>query len=243
MIVRKKQFYGGLGLLAAFVVVMATVFAPVFNGRNGLEYLDNLYNSISKGSAYYIPAVKEDTEKFIQTRSEFSCKMDDENQAGQTALLFMKNGAEVHVSGSVVKVSGDLGMILEGCLADSGSMYFNDGQSVAAKYGYNERQVLYNWYQALKSAGKDLQKQKKFKEAQGLALVIKKAIEPSYNFYGIESQNISARMGVVVFSLLFYVVYTLWYGFGIMYFFEGIGLQLEEEEKKEVDFEPGPLKA
>jgi hypothetical protein len=27
--------------------------------------------------------------------------------------------------------------------------------------------------------------------------------------------------------LIFYVVYTLWYGFAIMYMFEGWGLQLE----------------
>jgi len=31
----------------------------------------------------------------------------------------------------------------------------------------------------------------------------------------------------VIFSLVFYVVYTLWYGFGIMYMFEGWGLRLE----------------
>jgi hypothetical protein len=225
--VRKKQFYGGLALLTAFAVVLAIVFAPVFHGRNGLEYLDNLYNSISKGSAYYIPLVKEDAGSFMETRAEFTCKMDDDKQAEQTALLFMKNGAMVDVSDSLVKVSGKLGKILEGSLTDSDRMYFNDGQAVAAKYGYNERQVLYNWYRAFKSAEKDLQKQKKFKEAQILALVIKKAIEPSYNFYGIEPQNISDRMGIVIFSLFFYVVYTLWYGFGIMYIFEGIGLQLE----------------
>jgi hypothetical protein len=32
---------------------------------------------------------------------------------------------------------------------------------------------------------------------------------------------------VVIFSLIFYVVYTLWYGFAIMFLFEGWGLQLE----------------
>jgi hypothetical protein len=58
MIANKKEFYGGLGLLIGFVVVLAVIFSPIFKGHNGLEYLDNLYNSISKGSAYYIPKVK-----------------------------------------------------------------------------------------------------------------------------------------------------------------------------------------
>jgi hypothetical protein len=35
------------------------------------------------------------------------------------------------------------------------------------------------------------------------------------------------RLGVVVFSLVFYVIYTLWYGFAIMFIFEGWGMQLE----------------
>ncbi|MBW2647120.1 MAG: hypothetical protein JRE23_13285, partial [Deltaproteobacteria bacterium] len=60
MIANKKEFYGGFAMLVSFFVVLVIIFSPVFKGHNGLEYLDALYNSISKGSAYYIPAVKED---------------------------------------------------------------------------------------------------------------------------------------------------------------------------------------
>ena len=69
--------------------------------------------------------------------------------------------------------------------------------------------------------------QKKFKEAKIIDLVKTKAVETSYNYYGIEGQKITDRIGVVTFSLIFYVIYTLWYGFGIMYLFEGVGMQLE----------------
>ncbi len=64
MIADKKEFYGGLGLLIGFVVVLVVIFSPVFKGQNGLEYLDDLYNSISKGSAYYIPKVKKEIDTF-----------------------------------------------------------------------------------------------------------------------------------------------------------------------------------
>jgi len=103
----------------------------------------------------------------------------------------------------------------------------NDGEKVKEKYGYDERQVLYNWYTALKAMDKDLKVQKKFKEAKIVALVIKKAVECSYNYYKIEPQKISDRYGIVIFSLIFYVLYTLWYGFAIMFMFEGWGMQLE----------------
>ena len=74
---------------------------------------------------------------------------------------------------------------------------------------------------------KGLKKQKKFKEAKAVALVVKKAVEPSYNYYRIEPQRISDRWGVVLFALIFYVLYTLWYGFAIMFMFEGWGMALE----------------
>jgi len=154
-------------------------------------------------------------------------KMADENQAKQTASLFAKSGATTEVSGAQLTVSGDLGNILANCLEDSDSMYHNDGATVTKKYGYNERQVLYNWHKSLKAADKDLKKQKLFKEAEVIALTLKKVVETSYNYYTIEPQKITDKMGIVIFSLVFYVGYTLWYGFSILFMFEGWGLRLE----------------
>jgi hypothetical protein len=227
MIARKKEFSLGLGLLVAFFVVLFIFFSPVFNGHNGLDYLDNLYNSISKGSAYYIPKLKDDAKAFNGSAVELSFAMASPAQAQQTAQLFMKAGAMVNVSEAKLKVSGDLGKILDNCLADSDALYKNDGKGLAAKYGYNERQALYNWWQAFKGVEKDLNNQKKFKEAKAVANISKKAVETCYNYYTIEPQSIMDRLGVVVFSLVFYVIYTLWYGFAILFMFEGWGMKLE----------------
>ena len=227
MIARKKEFSLGLGLLVAFFVVLFLFFSPVFNGHNGLDYLDSLYNSISKGSAYYIPKLKDDAKAFNGSAVELSFAMANPAQAQQTAQLFMKAGALVNVSEAKLKVSGDLGKILENCLADSDALYKNDGKGLAAKYGYNERQALYNWWQAFKGVEKDLNNQKKFKEAKAVANISKKAVETCYNYYTIEPQSIMDRLGVVIFSLVFYVIYTLWYGFAILFMFEGWGMKLE----------------
>ncbi|MBT9438388.1 MAG: hypothetical protein GAS50_04255 [Desulfobacterales bacterium] len=227
MIAHKKEFYGGFGLLVGFFVILFIIFSPVFNGQNGMEYLDSLYNSISKGSADYIPKVKKETDTFKGNTVNMALKMADENQAQQTAALFTEAGATADVSGAQLNVSGDLGNILANCLEDSKNMYNNDGTTVSNKYGYNERQVLYNWHTALKAADKDLKKQKLFKEAKTVALVIKKVVETSYNYYKIEPQKIGDKVGIVIFSLVFYVAYTLWYGFAILFMFEGWGLRLE----------------
>jgi hypothetical protein len=227
MIANKKEFYGGFGLLVVFFVILFIIFSPVFNGQNGMEYLDDLYNSISKGSANYIPKVKKETDTFKGNTVNMALKMADENQAQQTAALFTEAGATADVSGAQLNVSGDLGNILANCLEDSKNMYNNDGATVSNKYGYNEKQVLYNWHTALNAADKDLKKQKLFKEAKVIAMVIKKVVETSYNYYTIEPQKITDRMGIVIFSLVFYVAYTLWYGFAILFMFEGWGLRLE----------------
>jgi len=227
MIEKKKEFFGGLALLIGFAVILIVIFSPVFEGQNGLKYLDNLYNSISKGSAYYIPKVKKEINTFAGTSVNVTIAMSDDGQAQQTAALLMKGDALVNVSGTQLKIEGDLAKILSNCLADADSMYFNDGQTVAAKYGYNERQVLYNWWQALKALNKNLTKQKQFKAASAVDTVATKAVETSYNYYRIEPQKISDRFFIVFFSLVFYVIYTLWYGFAIMFMFEGWGLKLE----------------
>lgn len=227
MIAKKKEFFGGMAMLAGFIVVLIIVFSPVFNGQNGLEYLDALYNSISKGSAYYIPKVKEATDEFAGNAISVTLTFADEERAGQTVPLFMQAGAMVNASGKELKVSGDLGKILENSLADADAMYYNKGEALSAKYGYDAKRVLLNWWVALHHMEKGLKDQKKFKEAKVVATVNQKAVECSYNYYKTDPQKIGDKIGIVIFSLVFYVVYTLWYGFAIMFMFEGWGMQLE----------------
>ncbi len=232
MLAKKKEFYCGVGLMAAFLVILAVMFMPVFGGQkglnqNGLDYMDGLYNSISKGSAYYIPDLKKKAAKLSGNVITASVVMTDEKQAKETASLFMKAGAMVNVTGAEIKVSGDLGSILTNCLEDADQMFHNKGEGVKAKYAMDERLSLYNWWMALKALTKDLNKQKKFAETKFIGDINKRAVECAYNYYGVEPQNIMDKWGIVVFSLVFYVIYTMWYGFSILFMFEGWGLKLE----------------
>jgi len=153
--------------------------------------------------------------------------MKDNEQAEKTASLLKKAGVSVTISGFELKVTGDFGKILIHCLGDADLMYYNDGRALASKYNYNEREVMYNWWVALKAMDRDLKKQKKFQESKTIGEVSKKGVELSYNYYKVEPQKLVDRLGVVIFSLVFYVVYTLWYGFSIMFMFEGWGMKLE----------------
>lgn len=223
---KPKKLYLGFGLMIGFAIVLIFFFLPLYNGKNGLNYLDNLYNSMSKGSAYYIPEVKKDANKFMGNEVSVTLKMSDIKQAEQTASLFKAAGAETALSESTLKVEGDLGKILGNAVEDADAMYKNEGKKVSSRYGYEERQVLYNWWKAFQGMDKDLGKQKKFKEGKIVVLVQQKALEPSYNYYQIEPESVGDRWGTVIFSLLFYVVYTMWYGFAFLFIFEGWGLRI-----------------
>ena len=45
-----------------FAVVLVVMFMPLFGGQNALNYMDALYNSISKGSAYYVADLRVEAE-------------------------------------------------------------------------------------------------------------------------------------------------------------------------------------
>jgi hypothetical protein len=231
MIANKKEFNGGLVLMIGFWIVFAALLSPLYPGQgkkvNMLDYMDNMYNSISKKSAYYIPATQKKAEAYMGTTIELTIKADATLPADRLTMLMQLAGMTVEAGDAEVRVSGDLGGMLSAILADADAMYANNGQAVSAKYGANEKQVLYDWYNALKSMEKSLTKQEKFQESKILYQVRTKSVEPSYNYYGIEAQSIKEKAVLVICSLVGYVIYTMWFGFAILFMFEGWGLKLE----------------
>jgi hypothetical protein len=227
MIANKKEFGLGLGLFIAFWALFVVLLSPIFEGKNLLDYMDNLYNTISKKSSYFIPDVKKKAAAFKGQQIEFVVKAKDADQAARTAKLFQASQATAIVEDKNVKVSGDLGMILDNVLADADAMFNNNGQALSSKYGYDGKQVMYDWWNAMKAAEASMTKQEKFKESTTFNKVMTKAIEPAYNYYGIPATNIMDKIGMVVVSLVGYVIYTMWYGFSILFMFEGWGLKLE----------------
>jgi len=225
---KKKELGIGIFLLMTFAVVMVMIFMPmpILDGGNTLNYLDNLYNSISKGSAYYIPKVEHLVEEHGSEVVTLNLKLDDSRTAQATEPLFARAGTTTAVEGATLMVNGDLETIFEICLEDAESAYNNRGEDLVARYGTDARTTLYDWWQALGAMEKDLNRQKLFAAAQLTHTVQAKTVECAYNYYGIEAQAIKDRWGMVLFSLVFYVIYTIWYGYGIMFVFEGLGFEL-----------------
>lgn len=222
----------GLLLLASFFAILVAIFMPLFPGTqgqkiNGLDYLDNFFNQLSKDSAYYIPDQLKKAEKYNGQPFTTSLKMKSADEAAVTAKLFAANNIAATAEGDKVKVNGDFGSMIAIMLKDADLMYKNDGKALVAKYGVDERQTIYSWYQSLAAMEKDMTKAGQFEQAKFVKNCMSKAVEPAYNYYQVEAKPVKEEMVLLIAALAFYVIYTMWYGYGLLFMFEGLGIKLD----------------
>ncbi len=252
---QKKHMAYGIALGISFIVVLVLIFSPIFpktaegEPQNGLQWADEMFNSLAKGSSYFIPKVEKSNEKFMGKMFTVSIKLgkpedkpgDGEKRAERASKLFTVNeGAKVEVNGAELKIEGDLGKVLTAALRDSETMYRNEGEKIKALYGTvmkteDEKQMFRQWWNVLDKINKQFMIEKKAAEAKIVSDVMKKAVETAYNFYKVDAVKVKEKAGLMIFLLVFYVVYTMWWGFAIFFTFEGIGLSMTKAKvKKEV---------
>jgi hypothetical protein len=236
MLIRnKKTFTMGLLLGISFLVVLFLIVAPIYDGKNGLNFSDDLFNKLAKGSSYFIPKTQKNVEQFVGKTFSVTVKMDKAEQAQPAAKILLAAGAQVGTKGDEVTLSGDLGQLTGRIVKDSDAMYHNRGSEIAAAYGMNEREVMRLWWSILSKADKQFKKEKKIEEAKLVSEVNKKTVEPAYNFYEIDAQKVIDKAALMTSLLVFYVIYTMWWGYAIFYMFDGIGLSMKKAKvKKEV---------
>jgi len=252
---QKRHMAYGVLLAISFIVVLVLIFSPIFpktaegEPQNGLQWADEMFNSLAKGSSYFIPKVTKSNEKFMGNMFAVTLKMgkaedkpgDGEKRAERSAQLFIVNeGARVEVNGAELKIEGDLGKVLAAALRDSETMYRNEGEKIKVLYGTvmkteDEKQMFRQWWNVLDKMNKQFVIEKKAAEAKIVSTVMKKSVEAAYNFYKVDAVKVKEKAGLMVFLLVFYVVYTMWWGFAIFFIFEGIGLSMKKAKvKKEV---------
>jgi hypothetical protein len=227
MSMQKRLKRRGIILLAGFFALLVVIFSPVFpGGINGLNYMDNQFNMISKGSSYFIPKTMESVEEYKGQQMETAIKLKNEAAVRFAARLLEMDQVTVSITGEKLVVKGDIGVIMDQALKDADLMFNNNGGPIKEKYGLAEKEVLGQWWDMFGAFSKDLTRQEKFDAAKAFTNIQKKALEPAYNYYGVEIKRWQENIMLVLASLAFYVLYTLWYGFGLMYLFEGFGLRI-----------------
>src|SRR5512141_1437069 len=127
LIKNAKVFNIGALFAMTFFGVLLAIFSPLFQGKNGLEFADSSFNKLAKGSSYFIPKVAKSNEEFMGKQFSVTIKTDKaedkpgegEKRAENIAKVLMTAGATAVVSGTSVKIEGDLGKVLASALEDS----------------------------------------------------------------------------------------------------------------------------
>jgi hypothetical protein len=230
-----KKIMVGIFLLVTFFIVLFIIFMPWFgNGRNGLQFSDDFFNSLAKSSSNFMESMRTMATPFKGQAFEVELKFKDAEAAKKAELLLNKAGATIEAADSSLKVKGDLGQVMFAAINDSDALFNNQGEKIKAAYGADGKGIIRSWWNVFKELGNALTKQSKFREARGLSEIQKRSIEPAYNFYGIVPTPVREQIPLLTFMLVFYVIYTLWYGYGVFELFEGFGLGAHAGHKEEV---------
>ncbi|MCL5023338.1 MAG: hypothetical protein M1497_08245 [Nitrospirae bacterium] len=232
LIKNKKPFALGIVFAISFLSVLALIFSPLFRGKNGLQFADNSFNRLSKGSSYFIPKVARLVDKVAGRHFSLKITLDKSEDAEAAAKLLTTAGAKVEPKDSELLIEADIGLLLQSALRDSDAMFKNEGKAVSARYGCDEKTAMKTWWTALSKIEKRLKKKKSVEEAKVVSEVIKKAVEPGYNFYMVDSEQVADHVGMMSGLLAFYVVYTMWWGYAIFHLFNGLGLSMKKAKVK-----------
>src|SRR3972149_7610036 len=104
----KKLLAVGTIMAIVFIVILAVMFTPIFGGKNAFEAADNFFNSIAKGSTYFLPGLMKVSEAYNGKTIDVSAKLPDKAMAAAAVTLFKASGALVS-EGEALRGAGGLG--------------------------------------------------------------------------------------------------------------------------------------
>jgi len=230
VIMHKKQFTVGVVLMVTFLIFLLVIYTRVFfsiDGKSLVNYSDEMFVSVSKGSVYFIPGIMKGMDKQVGKPIDVTIKGDE-----KAAQLFQKANARVELKDGLLMIKGDLGQILGAALKDADLVFKGEDQELRDKYGYAGKDAVRTWWVSLKAIEKAFEKAKKFNQIKIVSGVRVKALEPAFNFCGIAPMNVSDYGLRIAGFVLFYVGYTIWWGFSIYFLCEGVGLLMTKSKKK-----------
>jgi hypothetical protein len=232
IVMRKREFAVGVVLIVTFFVILFVMHSSTMfgiKGRSLVDYTDELFVSISKGSVYFIPEVMKRSNKYMGRTINFKIKGDQ-----KTAMLFGKADAKVVLENRELEITCDLGEIEKSAIQDADLLFKGEGKKLYDKYGFEGKDVIKLWWASLKAMEGPLRKEKKFEETESLSFVRIKALEPAFNYYGVEAASAGDYVFGITVIVVCYVLYTVWWGFAIYFLCEGVGLLVRKgKEKKE----------
>ncbi|AWB10867.1 hypothetical protein TDSAC_1528 [Thermodesulfobium acidiphilum] len=260
MLSNRRKFQLGLLGIISFMAMLIVWLSPVAPGHlTGLQWADQFFNGLTKASAYQFPKVFKESENFVGKPFVLNYKAANESDAKMLERLYTSFGAKVDAQGTSLTISGDLGKVSQGILSYSEDFFNNRRKDMTNVLGFDSKDGLYAIYLSQKALEKYYLRNNQAAELKFVREILERAIEPAYNFDGIvaagspkpvegeyaigalrhypsiEQSPIGVREMIILTGLIiFYLLYTCWYGFSLMYLLEGAGIsKLSKKARKE----------
>lgn len=230
------KFRAGVAGLCAFAVVMLVAFRPVGGHRTALDWADNLFNRLAKNSANFLDEIEKKARGFRGVGVDLGVRARDVWEPRKAVAVAASRGIEAKaLPDGRVRINGDLGTIAEAAIADARVMFDNGRHALSDSRGIESTEVVYYWWTVFQGLTRRYVQEGEGREAAFTKLVMTKALEPAFNFRGIDAAGIGSAAVPAVALLVGYVIFTLWYGVSIFLIFEGLGISASGiKEKKEV---------
>ncbi len=97
MLIRdKRHFTTGVIMAVSFFRAFRSHQCRLFSvkGMNGLEFSDDMFNKLSKGSAYFIPKIAKQNETYVGKQIEAKVKYDKPDDAKKAGDLIALAGGK-----------------------------------------------------------------------------------------------------------------------------------------------------
>lgn len=221
LIVNSKKFYLGVTGLIAFFIVLVIGFTPNNLGKSTIMWADDTFNSLTKGSA---TSRLEKTAKEAEEMKNINLNVTLKGKnISEFETLLTKNEIPLNIVNGNAELAVNYSKISEKAIVDAKQYFDNKPDNIKAKYNMEPQKVIYLWNEIFKAINKTYISTDG-KIANFAMEFNENILEPAYNFRGINPENIADTWLILTVLLVFYVIYTMWYGFAIMYMFEGIGI-------------------
>ena len=220
-----RKFALGAGLLGVFAVVLVAMVMPLFGGQNLLAVADELFNERAKASTDVLAKANDKAADWTGTDVDLGVSP-GELPEPQAMLAVVSEHAETSLTpDGRIRVIGNLGTLAQAAIADAEALFSNDVARLEEEYGGQAApESVYAWWLVFDGLSRRYVQENRADEAAFTKLVATKVLEPAYNFRGIEVTSSGESTTKLVALLVFYVGYTILYGLGIMYLFEGLGI-------------------
>lgn len=220
----------GLALLVSFGLALGLMFIPFGREGNLFRRTDAIFNGLAKGSSWFVPTLREEVKPSYSQGLDLAFPF--RGDANLARVLLERAGAALEGEpDGRVSIKGVMGPVLAAALDDAASLYHNDGAAVSARSGgCAPLEAARVWWQLLGGMADALEREGKAGEARLARQVMQRAIEPGNNFYGIEALSMGRHWLPVCALLVFYLLYAVWYGFGMFELFRGFGIGPRESQ-------------